>query len=202
MLCVSGQHEDINIIACSDSDEENMYGLDGEELAYADFNKKEEIYPQPPFVDPLTFGEGAYENALVAQQNCKQNLQVCNTAMKGFPLEHGKYKHLLIVSPYLCLPVHTVGNKEPFDELINITYECRYKNIRAHRSIISIQTTITQKPLNCFKHLNMEQFNLKCIQNCVFTEFVHVTYLISISFEFYIRCPSLNCQSLLFLIIS
>ncbi|XP_039887306.1 H-2 class II histocompatibility antigen, A-U alpha chain-like [Simochromis diagramma] len=90
VLCVSadGQHEDIGIIACSDSDGEMMYGLDGEEVAYADFNKKEEIYPQPPFIVPITYGEEAYENALALQQNCKQNLQVCNTAMKGFPLEH------------------------------------------------------------------------------------------------------------------
>ncbi|XP_042072930.1 HLA class II histocompatibility antigen, DR alpha chain-like [Haplochromis burtoni] len=65
-----------------------MYGLDGEEVAYADFNKQTYIYPQPPFIDPIRYAEGVYENALAQQQVCKQNLQVCNTAMKGFPLEH------------------------------------------------------------------------------------------------------------------
>ncbi|XP_006809846.1 H-2 class II histocompatibility antigen, A-U alpha chain-like [Neolamprologus brichardi] len=90
VLCVSadGQHEDINIIGCSASDGEDMSGLDGEELAYADFTKQTYIYPQPPFIDPIRYGEGVYENALAGQQNCKQNLQTCNTAMKGFPLEH------------------------------------------------------------------------------------------------------------------
>lgn len=83
-----------------------MYGLDGEELAYADFNKQTYIYPQPPFIDRMSFGEGAYGNALAQQQVCKQNLQACNSAMKGFPLEHGKYKHLLIVSPDLFTCTH------------------------------------------------------------------------------------------------
>lgn len=83
-----------------------MYGLDGEEVGYADFNKQKFIYPQPPFINPISYGEGAYGNALAQQQVCKQNLQVCNTAMKGFPLEHGKYKHLLIVSPDLFTCTH------------------------------------------------------------------------------------------------
>uniref|UniRef100_A0A3P9DTY4 Ig-like domain-containing protein n=1 Tax=Maylandia zebra TaxID=106582 RepID=A0A3P9DTY4_9CICH len=54
VLCVSADalHSDITVTGCSDSDGEKMYGLDGEEVAYADFNKKEMIDPQPPFIDP------------------------------------------------------------------------------------------------------------------------------------------------------
>ncbi|XP_006809273.1 HLA class II histocompatibility antigen, DR alpha chain-like [Neolamprologus brichardi] len=90
VLCVSADvlHEDIGITGCSDSDGEVMYGLDGEELAYADFNKQEEIYPQPPFVDHFTYGEGTYEQAVADQQICKGNLQTARKVMKEYPLEH------------------------------------------------------------------------------------------------------------------
>uniref|UniRef100_A0A3P9DSG3 H-2 class II histocompatibility antigen, A-U alpha chain n=1 Tax=Maylandia zebra TaxID=106582 RepID=A0A3P9DSG3_9CICH len=77
VLCVSadGQHSDIKIAGCSDSYGEEMYGLDGEEKAYADFNKQEMIYPLPPFVDPMTV-PGAYEQAVANQQSCQQNLKI------------------------------------------------------------------------------------------------------------------------------
>nr|AYN72164.1 MHC class II antigen alpha chain [Oreochromis niloticus] len=80
-------HEDIRIGGCSDSDGEDMLGLDGEEIAYADFNKQKEIYPQPPFIDPVTYMEGAYENAVANQQVCRGNLQNSRKGMKDFPLE-------------------------------------------------------------------------------------------------------------------
>uniref|UniRef100_A0A3P9DTY3 H-2 class II histocompatibility antigen, A-U alpha chain n=1 Tax=Maylandia zebra TaxID=106582 RepID=A0A3P9DTY3_9CICH len=72
ILC---QHSDIKIAGCSDSYGEEMYGLDGEEKAYADFNKQEMIYPLPPFVDPMTV-PGAYEQAVANQQSCQQNLKI------------------------------------------------------------------------------------------------------------------------------
>uniref|UniRef100_A0A3P9DP65 Mamu class II histocompatibility antigen, DR alpha chain-like n=1 Tax=Maylandia zebra TaxID=106582 RepID=A0A3P9DP65_9CICH len=90
VLCVSADalHEDIGISGCSDSDGENMYGLDGEEKWYADFNKKEEIYPQPPFVvNPFHYQEGTYEGAVANQQVCKQNLKVDMQAYKNPPLQ-------------------------------------------------------------------------------------------------------------------
>nr|AFD01249.1 MHC class II alpha subunit [Oreochromis niloticus] len=80
-------HEDIVIAGCSDSDGEFMYGLDGEEVAYADFNKQEEIYPQPPFIDPMTV-PGGYENAVTNQQVCRANLKVVGEDMKDFPPKH------------------------------------------------------------------------------------------------------------------
>ncbi|XP_006809847.1 H-2 class II histocompatibility antigen, A-U alpha chain-like [Neolamprologus brichardi] len=88
VLCVSADvlHEDIKIAGCSDSDGEDVYTLDGEELAYADFNKQEEIYPQPPFVDPMTY-PGAYEQAVGQLQICKQNLKVDQHDFRDIPLE-------------------------------------------------------------------------------------------------------------------
>lgn len=67
-----------------------MYGLDGEEMAYADFNKQEMIYPQPPFIDPFTYREGTYENAVANQQICRQNLKVDMQAYKNPPLQRGE----------------------------------------------------------------------------------------------------------------
>nr|AYN72163.1 MHC class II antigen alpha chain [Oreochromis niloticus] len=90
VFCVSAGplHSDIQIIGCSDSDGEEMYGLDGEEKAYADFNKQELIYPQPPFViNPFHYQEGTYENAVANQQICRANLKTDSKGMKDFPLE-------------------------------------------------------------------------------------------------------------------
>nr|AYN72152.1 MHC class II antigen alpha chain [Oreochromis niloticus] len=86
-VSADGQHSDISIAGCSDSYGEHMYGLDGEEVGYADFNKKEFIYPQPPFIDPLNYGEGAYESAVANLQICRQNLKVDLQAYKNPPLQ-------------------------------------------------------------------------------------------------------------------
>lgn len=67
-----------------------MYGLDGEERYYADFNKQKEIYVLPPFADPVT-NPGAYEAAVGNQQVCRSNLKIRRDAMKDIPLEHGKH---------------------------------------------------------------------------------------------------------------
>uniref|UniRef100_A0A3B4GZ44 HLA class II histocompatibility antigen, DR alpha chain-like n=1 Tax=Pundamilia nyererei TaxID=303518 RepID=A0A3B4GZ44_9CICH len=81
-------HSDIAINGCSDSDGEKMFGLDGEELAYADFNKQEMIYPLPPFIDPFTYQEGTYEAAVANLQICQQNLKTVRVGMKDFPPKH------------------------------------------------------------------------------------------------------------------
>nr|AEO44576.1 MHC class II antigen alpha chain [Oreochromis niloticus]AYN72126.1 MHC class II antigen alpha chain [Oreochromis niloticus] len=86
-VSADGQHSDISIAGCSDSYGEHMYGLDGEEMAYADFNKKEMIYPLPPFIDPFKYVEGTYEQAVGQQQICKGNMQNSRKGMKDFPLE-------------------------------------------------------------------------------------------------------------------
>nr|AAF66843.1 MHC class II alpha subunit [Oreochromis niloticus] len=91
VLCVSadGQHTDINIVGCSDFDGEVMYGLDGEEKWYADFNKHIGVYPQPPFVvNPFHYQEGTYEGAVTNVQVCQNALKIVREAMKDFPPKH------------------------------------------------------------------------------------------------------------------
>nr|AYN72142.1 MHC class II antigen alpha chain [Oreochromis niloticus] len=85
-VSVDGQHSDFHIAGCSDSYGEDVYGLDGEEVAYADFNKQKEIYPQPPFVDPMDY-PGGYEQAVGQLQICRDNLQTGRKGMKDFPPE-------------------------------------------------------------------------------------------------------------------
>uniref|UniRef100_A0A7N8WS77 RLA class II histocompatibility antigen, DP alpha-1 chain-like n=1 Tax=Mastacembelus armatus TaxID=205130 RepID=A0A7N8WS77_9TELE len=87
---VSGQHEDIGITGCSDSDGEELYALDGEELWYADFVNKRGVEPQPSFIDHMSYEEGAYEGAVGQQQICKQNLKADLQSYKNPPLQLGK----------------------------------------------------------------------------------------------------------------
>uniref|UniRef100_A0A7N8YD45 RLA class II histocompatibility antigen, DP alpha-1 chain-like n=1 Tax=Mastacembelus armatus TaxID=205130 RepID=A0A7N8YD45_9TELE len=84
---VSGQHEDIGITGCSDSDGEELYALDGEELWYADFVNKRGVEPQPSFIDHMSYEEGAYEGAVGQQQICKQNLKADLQSYKNPPLQ-------------------------------------------------------------------------------------------------------------------
>ncbi|XP_039887308.1 mamu class II histocompatibility antigen, DR alpha chain-like [Simochromis diagramma] len=89
VLCVSADvlHEDSYISGCSDSDGEDMYGLDGEEVWYADFNKQTGVEPLPDFADPIDF-PGHYESAVANLQVCRSNLKTRRDAMKDIPLEH------------------------------------------------------------------------------------------------------------------
>ncbi|XP_028254765.1 mamu class II histocompatibility antigen, DR alpha chain-like isoform X1 [Parambassis ranga] len=89
VLCVSADvlHEGIYITGCSDSDGEDMYTLDGEELWYADFIHKTGVYPQPSFIDPVRYEEGTYQQAEVDLHNCQSNVRIVGRAMKDFPLE-------------------------------------------------------------------------------------------------------------------
>nr|ACI05079.1 MHC class II antigen alpha chain [Salvelinus alpinus] len=77
-------HIDLYIAGCSDSDGVDMYGLDGEELWYADFKKGEVVMPLPPFADPFTY-PGAYEQAVGNQGACKANLATSIKAYKNPP---------------------------------------------------------------------------------------------------------------------
>lgn len=78
-----------------------MFGLDGEEKAYADFNKQKLIYPQPPFVvNPFHYQEGTYEAAVANQQTCKQNLKVDQHDFRDIPLERGKILNTKIIKLY------------------------------------------------------------------------------------------------------
>ncbi|XP_075891296.1 rano class II histocompatibility antigen, B alpha chain [Nelusetta ayraudi] len=78
LSCVSAHslHEDIAATGCSQSDGEFMYGLDGEEMWYADFERGVGVNTMPPFADPLDYEEGTYEQAVANQQVCKANLGI------------------------------------------------------------------------------------------------------------------------------
>ncbi|XP_017295836.1 H-2 class II histocompatibility antigen, A-U alpha chain isoform X2 [Kryptolebias marmoratus] len=98
VLCVSADvlHEDLYIAGCSDSDGEDMYALDGEEMWFADFKKGVGVEPQPPFIDHISFVEGAYEGAVADQQVCRSNLGVSRKAMKDLPLERDPPSRVMI----------------------------------------------------------------------------------------------------------
>lgn len=68
-----------------------MFGLNREELWYADFEKQMDVYPQPPFVQPISFGDEAYKIAVANLYGCRQFLQLSETAMKDFPPRRGKH---------------------------------------------------------------------------------------------------------------
>ena len=85
-------HEDINLAGCTDSDGEEMYGVDGEELGHADFTKGKVVMTLPEFADPYKYVEGTYENAVGHQQICKQNLQTSIQAYKSPAVAEGESK--------------------------------------------------------------------------------------------------------------
>ncbi|KAM3872227.1 rano class II histocompatibility antigen, B alpha chain-like [Diretmus argenteus] len=80
-------HEEIMIVGCSETEGESMYGLDGEELWYADFINKKAVEPQPPFVDHMTYQQGTYQGAVADQAICRQNLKIDQRALKNQPLQ-------------------------------------------------------------------------------------------------------------------
>nr|AYN72119.1 MHC class II antigen alpha chain [Oreochromis niloticus] len=90
VLCVNADalHSDITIAGCSDSDGEKMYGLDGEEKWYADFNKHTGVDAPPDFIGSFNYQEGAYEQAVSELQLCQQNLKTVRVGMKDFPAKH------------------------------------------------------------------------------------------------------------------
>ncbi|KAI3376084.1 hypothetical protein L3Q82_016380, partial [Scortum barcoo] len=91
-------HEDFAIVGCSDSDGEEMYSLDGEELWYADFKQGKGVEPQPSFIDHMSYVEGTYQGAVANQQICKQNLKNTRKDLKDVPLEKDAPSSLIVYS--------------------------------------------------------------------------------------------------------
>ncbi|KAK2863593.1 hypothetical protein Q5P01_003126 [Channa striata] len=89
VLCVSADvlHEDFFISGCSQTDGEQMFALDGEEMWYADFINKKGEEPLPGFIDGLHYQEGTYEAAVANLQTCKSNLKNDVKAFKDIPLK-------------------------------------------------------------------------------------------------------------------
>ncbi|CAI5659896.1 unnamed protein product [Oreochromis niloticus] len=86
VVCVSADalHTDIHVIGCSDFNGGDMFGLDREELWYADFEKQMGVSPQPSFIDPISF-KGFYEQSVINLVICRQNLQITRQGIKDFP---------------------------------------------------------------------------------------------------------------------
>ncbi|KAL2092147.1 hypothetical protein ACEWY4_011945 [Coilia grayii] len=76
-------HVDIYLTGCTDSDGEDMYGLDGEEKAHADWKAEKYVMTLPKFADPFQYEEGTYQGAVANQQVCKANLKVATEAYKN-----------------------------------------------------------------------------------------------------------------------
>ncbi|XP_032364725.1 mamu class II histocompatibility antigen, DR alpha chain [Etheostoma spectabile] len=88
LFCVSAAvlHEDLSITGCSDSDGEEMYSVDGEEVWYADFIHQRGVEPQPSFIDHISY-PGAYEGAVAHQQVCRSSLKADLHNYKNPPLQ-------------------------------------------------------------------------------------------------------------------
>ncbi|CAI5685956.1 unnamed protein product [Oreochromis niloticus] len=89
VLCVSADalHEDIHVIGCSYIHGGVMFGLDREELWYADFEKQMDVSPQPTFIQPVGFGDGAYEAAVSNLDTCRQFLHITRESLKDYPAQ-------------------------------------------------------------------------------------------------------------------
>lgn len=66
-----------------------MRGADGEELFYADFDKKKGVDMSPPFADPAEH-PGAYEFAEANIPICKHNLDAWKKDFKDMPVPQGE----------------------------------------------------------------------------------------------------------------
>ncbi|XP_076125762.1 RLA class II histocompatibility antigen, DP alpha-1 chain-like [Alosa pseudoharengus] len=75
-------HIDIHVSGCTNSEGEDMYGLDGEEVAHAEWEAQKYVMTLPDFADPFEYVEGTYEQAVANQQVCRQNLATIIQASK------------------------------------------------------------------------------------------------------------------------
>ncbi|MGL6082964.1 MAG: major histocompatibility complex class II alpha chain [Gammaproteobacteria bacterium] len=75
----------MEITACSETDKEYMWGLDEEEMFYADFDQKKGVKMFPPFADPMEFPT-QYQFAEANMPICKQNLDVLTQDFKDQPV--------------------------------------------------------------------------------------------------------------------
>ncbi|XP_051758321.1 HLA class II histocompatibility antigen, DP alpha 1 chain [Ctenopharyngodon idella] len=73
-------HEDFAVTGCSDTEKEEIYGMDREEVWHADFIRGEGEITLPDFSDPIGY-DGFYQQAVANQEICKQNLA---TAIKAY----------------------------------------------------------------------------------------------------------------------
>uniref|UniRef100_A0A8C1JY98 Ig-like domain-containing protein n=1 Tax=Cyprinus carpio TaxID=7962 RepID=A0A8C1JY98_CYPCA len=81
--CISVVHEYVGIHGCSETDGEDMHGLDEEEMWHADFNQKRGVVTLPDFANPLEF-PNFYETSVIEMTGCKRKGLGCATSAKDF----------------------------------------------------------------------------------------------------------------------
>uniref|UniRef100_A0A8C9XDZ4 Ig-like domain-containing protein n=2 Tax=Sander lucioperca TaxID=283035 RepID=A0A8C9XDZ4_SANLU len=86
----------LRIDGCSETDEESMYAVNGEEAWYADFKNKIGVLVLPSFVDPVKIPEGLYEESVSILQYCKSDLKLARRAFKNLALEQDAPSSLMI----------------------------------------------------------------------------------------------------------
>ncbi|XP_066499271.1 H-2 class II histocompatibility antigen, A-U alpha chain-like [Hoplias malabaricus] len=74
-------HSDIYLTLCSDTDEEVIIGLDGEEKWHADFSQNIGMLTLPMFAVPVDYVDGTYDTSVFNIENCKQCLTVLTPAV-------------------------------------------------------------------------------------------------------------------------
>lgn len=75
---------------CTKSDGDDMNGLDGEEMAHADFKKHKYEMTLPEFADQFVYEDGVYENAVEMLEICQENLKRTMDAYKYPSLTEGE----------------------------------------------------------------------------------------------------------------
>jgi len=95
-------HKDFRLFGCSYTDKEVLFGLNGEEIYYADFVKGVAVDALPDFVEHPSF-PGLYEFALTNIQVCKTNLDVAIKAYKNPQEKMGWYAFELPLFNYIRL---------------------------------------------------------------------------------------------------
>ncbi|KAL6118326.1 uncharacterized protein ACO6RY_03145 [Pungitius sinensis] len=88
VFCVSADvpHELIRVSGCSESDEEYMFGLDGEEIWYVDLKQGKGVELRPRFGVPVDL-PGVYQIAVHDLEFCRDSLKIDREAYKDLPLE-------------------------------------------------------------------------------------------------------------------
>ncbi|XP_077401757.1 H-2 class II histocompatibility antigen, A-U alpha chain-like [Vanacampus margaritifer] len=88
-------HTDISVTGCSDTEGEDFYGLDGEDMWVANFTANRGVEPQPNFVDHMSYSKEAFSVAVANVIACKRNLIIARQAMKDQPLEYDPPSHIV-----------------------------------------------------------------------------------------------------------
>ncbi|KAF4108670.1 H-2 class II histocompatibility antigen, A-D alpha chain-like [Onychostoma macrolepis] len=79
-------HEYFGIHGCSETDGEDMHGLDEEEMWHADYNQKRGVVTLPDFADPIEFPH-FYETSVIEMTGCKSDEAFLTKIFKSPPPE-------------------------------------------------------------------------------------------------------------------